>query len=124
MTNSVSVTLSRAVGRGLSCSCPRCGRGNIFARYLKPAATCSSCGEPYGEIRTDDIAPYFTILVVGHLIVPLVLMVEQLYAPPTWIHWALWPPLTLLCAFIALPRIKGAVMGWMWWLGIRGDEQH
>ncbi len=124
MTNVVRVALTRAVGRGFSCRCPRCGGGNIFARYLKPAATCSQCSEPYGEIRTDDIAPYFTILVVGHLIVPLVLMVEQMYAPPTWVHWSVWPPLTLLCTFLFLPRIKGAVMGWMWWLGIRGDEQH
>lgn len=124
MTNDVCVALSRAVARGLSCRCPRCGRGNIFTRYLKPAATCSNCDEPYGEIRTDDIAPYFTILVVGHLIVPLVLMVEKLYAPDVWIHWTIWPPLTLALSFLVLPRVKGAVMGWMWWLGIRGDEQH
>ncbi len=124
MIEGVQIALTRAVGRGLSCRCPRCGRGNIFARYLKPAASCTHCNEAYGKIRTDDIAPYFTILVVGHIIVPLVLLVEKLYAPPAWTHWSLWPPLTLLAVFIVLPRVKGAVMGWMWWLGIRGDEQH
>jgi uncharacterized protein (DUF983 family) len=118
------VALPRAVGRGFSRRCPRCGRGDIFVRYLKPAPTCGACGESYGEIRTDDIAPYFTILAVGHLIVPSLLLVEQFYAPPVWIHWLLWPPLTLLAALVVLPRIKGAVMGWMWWLGLRGDEQH
>ena len=118
------VALPRAVRRGLSCLCPRCGRGNIFSRYLKPAEVCSACGAPNGKIRTDDIAPYFTIIVVGHVIVPLLLLVEQLYSPPVWVHWSVWPPLTMLAALRVLPRIKGAVMGWMWWLGIRGDEQH
>jgi hypothetical protein len=28
------------------------------------------------------------------------------------------------CHFFSLPRIKGAVMSWMWWLGNRGGEQH
>lgn len=119
-----SVALTSAIARGLSCLCPQCGRGAIFTRYLRPAAVCSACGSPNGRIRTDDIAPYFTILVVGHLVVPLLLTMEQLYAPPTWVHWAVWPPVTLIAAFLALPRIKGAVMGWMWWLGLKGDEQH
>ena len=86
--------------------------------------SCSSCGAPNGEIRTDDIAPYFTIMVVGHVVVPPLLVVEQLYSPPSWVHMVVWPPLALLAAMLSLPRIKGAVMGWMWWLGIRGDEQH
>lgn len=125
MENNLRVAFPRVIGRGLSCRCPRCGRGNIFLRYLKPADTCTVCGEPYGHIRTDDIAPYFTILVVGHLIVPSMLLTEQMFAPPLWVHWSLWPPLTLVAALLVLPRVKGAIISWMWWLGIRGDEhQH
>lgn len=118
------IALPRAVKRGLSCRCPSCGEGAIFARYLKPAENCSVCGAPNGSIRTDDIAPYFTIMVVGHVVVPPLLVVEQLYAPPSWVHLVIWPPLAILATMLSLPRIKGAVMGWMWWLGIKGDEQH
>ncbi len=118
------VALPRAVKRGFLRRCPCCGRGEIFIKYLKPAAACSACGAPNGSIRTDDIAPYFTILIVGHVIVPPLLLLEKLYAPPSWVHMALWPPLALLVTMLSLPRVKGAVMGWMWWLGIRGDEQH
>lgn len=118
------VALLSAVKRGLSCRCPRCGQGEIFARYLKPVAACSACGAQTGLIRTDDIAPYFTIMVVGHVVVPLLLLVEKLYTPPIWVHMAIWPALALLTTLLSLPRIKGAVMGWMWWLGMRGDEQH
>lgn len=119
-----SVDLPQAVRRGFSCHCPRCGVGNIFNRYLKLSSACWRCGEPFDEIRTDDIAPYFTILVIGHIVVPLVLFVEQLFGPPVWVHWLIWPPMTVLAVLFALPRVKGAVLGWMWWLGIRGDEQH
>jgi len=118
------VALLSAVKRGLSCRCPKCGRGRIFERYLKPAASCSVCGVTTGQIRTDDIAPYFTIMVVGHVVVPPLLLLEKMYAPPSWVHLAIWLPLAILATMVSLPRIKGAVTGWMWWLGIRGDEQH
>ena len=44
-----------------------------------PAATAVgswACGEALGHIRADDLPPYATILLVGHLIVPLVLWVD------------------------------------------------
>ena len=85
---------------------------------------CYHCGERFDDIRTDDIAPYFTILIVGHLIAPFILLLERLYAPPLWVHWLAWPVLTVLLTLLVLPRIKGGVLGWMWWLGLRGDEQH
>ena len=116
--------LSDAVRREVSCRCPHCGNGNLFTRYLKPTSTCSHCGERFDDIRTDDIAPYFTILIVGHLIAPFILLLERLYAPPLWVHWLAWPVLTVLLTLLVLPRIKGGVLGWMWWLGLRGDEQH
>lgn len=113
-----------AMWHGLLGRCPRCGRGSLFNRYLKPTATCGHCGEHFDRIRTDDIAPYFTILVVGHLTVPLILSVERLYAPPVWVHWIVWPALAVLLSLLTLPRLKGAVLAWMWCLGLRGDEQH
>ena len=119
-----AVDFLTAFKRGLSGRCPKCGRGRIFERYLKPAAACSECGVATGQIRTDDIAPYFTIMVVGHVVVPPLLLLERMYAPPSWVHMVVWPPLAILATLLSLPHIKGAVMGWMWWLGLRGDEQH
>lgn len=116
--------LQHAVGRGFAGRCPQCGAGALYRRYLKPAPDCTACGAPFGAIRTDDIAPYFTILIVGHIVVPLLLFIEKLYAPPSWVHMVLWIPATLAGVLYFLPKVKGAVMGWMWWLGIKGDEQH
>ena len=65
--------------------CPCCGEGRLFRRYLKPAGTCAHCHEPYGDMRTDDAAPWLTILVVGHVVGPLIVISERNFEPPTWL---------------------------------------
>jgi uncharacterized protein (DUF983 family) len=57
---------------------------------------------------------------VGHIIVPAMLILEQLEHPPEWLHAALWLPLTLVLTLLCLPRIKGMVIGVLWANQIRG----
>lgn len=103
-----------ALWRGFLRRCPNCGRGALFRRYLKVDSRCRACGETLHHQRADDAPPYVTILLVGHLVLPLVLMVERQWAPPTVIHWLIWLPLTLALTLALLPRIKGAVVGLQW----------
>ncbi|MEX2615560.1 MAG: DUF983 domain-containing protein [Alphaproteobacteria bacterium] len=124
MEISARIDLRRAIRRGFACLCPKCGNSNLYRRYLKTETDCGSCGAPVGNIRTDDIAPYFTIMIVGHIVVPLLLGLEQVASPPGWVHWLIWPPVTIALTYWFLPRVKGSVLGWMLWLGMRGDEQH
>lgn len=112
-----------AMRRGFRGHCPKCGQGKLFQGYLKPLSACASCGEDTGRIYTADIAPYFTILIVGHLIVPSLLLTEQLAQPNLWLQAAIWPTLALLLTLWFLPRVKGSIMGLMWALGMRGHEQ-
>jgi len=110
-----------AIKRGLLNRCPFCGEGRIFDGYLKVVPECSHCHAPLGKLRADDAPPYFTIFVVGHLLVPLVLMVEHRWMPPMWLHMVVWLPLfTLLCMALLRP-IKGATVGWMSRLGFLDD---
>ncbi|MDG1437553.1 MAG: DUF983 domain-containing protein [Emcibacteraceae bacterium] len=109
--------------RGLKRKCPHCGEGQIFKGYLKLADSCSSCSAPTGEIRADDLPPYITIFLVGHIIVPLLLLIEATYRPELWIQMTIWPTLTLLLTLLFLPFIKGTAVGLMWHLKIKGDEQ-
>ena len=72
-----------AVFRGALGRCPRCGQGRLLHRYIKMVDRCSVCGEAYGHYRTDDAAPWLTILVVGHLTVPIILISEgKSFEPP------------------------------------------
>ena len=111
-----------AMARGFRRRCPNCGRGALFRAYLKPADACPACGEALGHIRADDAPPYFTIIVVGHIVVSLILFVEMNYRPPMWVHMAIWPALTLALTLTLLPHIKGALVGLMWRLKLKGDE--
>lgn len=104
----------KAMLRGWRCRCPRCGEGRIFGRYLKVEARCAACGLEMAGHRADDAPPYFTILIVGHIIVPLMLMLEQRFHPAEWVHLVLWLPLTVILCLWLLPHIKGALIGLQW----------
>jgi uncharacterized protein (DUF983 family) len=103
-----------AMRRGLACRCPACGKGRIFNAYLKVAPVCTACGEDLSHQRADDAPPYFTILIVGHIIVPLVLFVEMNWHPDVTAQMMVWLPLTAILALTILPPVKGAVVGYQW----------
>ena len=86
----------------------------MFAGYLRVAGCCGGCGLDFDAIRSDDAPPYFTILIAGHIVVPLLLTVEQLSAPPAWLELAIALPSTLILTLGLLPFVKGAVMGAIW----------
>jgi uncharacterized protein (DUF983 family) len=114
--------LVRAMLRGFAGRCPNCGLGRLFGRYLKVQDSCPSCGEALHHNRTDDAPPYFTILIVGHFIIGGVLALEKALGPPTWVHLAIWLPLTLIASLWLLPRVKGALVGLQWALYMHGFE--
>src|SRR3546814_887133 len=89
--------------------------------YLK-AHDCARCGESLGQIRADDLPPYATIFIVGHIVVPLVLLLEKAASPPLWVQMTVWPLVTALLTLALLPYVKGGVMGLFWALRLRGDE--
>jgi len=117
-------TTSFAVGKGFRRLCPSCGEAKIFSGYLKLKKECSHCQAPIGEIRADDLPPYLTIFVVGHLVVPALLYVEATYRPDIWFQATLWPAVALGLSLSLLPIFKGAVVGLMWSMGMKGNEQH
>jgi uncharacterized protein (DUF983 family) len=112
-----------AARRGLMNRCPNCGEGRVFAGYLRVAQECAVCHAPLGRLRADDAPPYFTIFLVGHLLVPGVLWVEKAYMPPMWLHMVVWLPLFAVLCTLLLRPIKGAVVGWMYTLGMAKDGE-
>jgi uncharacterized protein (DUF983 family) len=109
-----------AMWRGFRQHCPACGDGKLFRKYLKPVDRCDACGEEMHHHRADDAPPYFTIFVVGHIVVGGILSLETAYAPPTWVHLSIWLPLILVMSLWLLPRVKGALIGLQWALRMHG----
>lgn len=102
-----------AIGRGLLGRCPACGESHLFNGFLRVVAKCTNCGAPLGLARADDAPPYFTILVTGHIIVPLLYVVDRMGEPPIWLMSAIFVPLTFFLALGLLRPIKGATVGLM-----------
>lgn len=102
-----------AIGRGLLGRCPACGKSHLFNGFLRVVAECTTCGAPLGLARADDAPPYFTILIVGHIVIPAMLITQKLYDPSNWTLSAIFLPLTLVLALGLLRPIKGATVGAM-----------
>ncbi|MBZ9936579.1 DUF983 domain-containing protein [Mesorhizobium sp. BR1-1-16] len=114
-----------AMARGFRCRCPACGKGRAFNGYLTVVDRCGACGEDLSHQRADDAPPYFTIMAVGHIVVPLILIVETTFHPSNFVHLAIWLPLTLILTLALLRPIKGAVVGLQWALYMHGfDPDH
>jgi uncharacterized protein (DUF983 family) len=114
------VSLASAMWRGFKSKCPNCRTGKLFDRFLKVADHCLVCGEDFTPQRADDLPAYLVIVIVGHAIIPSVLMVEANYGPPVWLQLLIWLPATLISALALLQPIKGAIVGLQWQLGMQG----
>jgi uncharacterized protein (DUF983 family) len=105
--------LATALARGFIGRCPGCGEGRIFDGFLRVAAECGNCHAPLGLARADDAPPYFTILIVGHIVIPAMLIMQRMSDPPMWLLSAIFLPLTLFLSLGLIRPIKGAVVGAM-----------
>ena len=126
MTQLAASTLSatrskrQAMWRGSLGNCPACGSGKLFARYLKVADKCETCGLALAGHQADDAPPYFTIVIVGHIVVPIALIVERTFQPPLIVYGTIFSTSAIILALISLPMVKGAVVGLQWALRMHG----
>jgi uncharacterized protein (DUF983 family) len=112
----------RSLGLGLSGLCPHCGSGALFSSYLEVVKSCSHCGEELYHHRADDAPPYFTMFLIGHVVLPLALIAEHLWHPTILVHLSLWVPLAIILTVMILPNVKGAVVALQWALRMHGFE--
>lgn len=100
---------------GMQRRCPACGGSTLFDGYLSVRSECEKCHLDFGQIRSDDMPAYFTIAIVGHLLLPLIYWLEVNYHPSLWVHLWIWVPTTIILTLGMLPPIKGVAMGIMWY---------
>lgn len=107
---------------GFLMRCPACGEGSMFARFLKVADTCPHCHEELHHHRADDAPPYFTVFIAGHIVIPLVLVIEKIWHPN--MVWFISATLivTLMLTVFLMPRVKGAVVAMQWALRMHGFD--
>jgi uncharacterized protein (DUF983 family) len=106
--------LKAAIVRGVAGKCPNCGKGRLFRSFLQVADSCEVCGQELHHHRADDAPAYLTILIVGHIMLPLVLAVEEIFSPALWVHIVLWGTLLPAACLALLRPIKGGIVGMQW----------
>jgi uncharacterized protein (DUF983 family) len=114
----------QALKRGFRGRCPRCGEGKLFRAFLKTADSCSNCGQDFTPHRADDLPAYLVIVIVGHIVVPLALMIETNYSPPVALQLAIYLPITFVASLALLQPVKGAVVGMQWALRMHGFDEN
>lgn len=112
MENAVELPLKTAVARALMGHCPACGKGKLMRGYLKQVDACSACGESFGEIRADDAAPWATIILVGHVFLPIAFMVEL--GLPVWAEASVWAAGFAGLSLAILPKAKAMFIAILW----------
>jgi uncharacterized protein (DUF983 family) len=96
----------------------------LFRGYLKVQETCPACGNDNEQYPSDDFAPYVTIFIVLHIMVPLLFAADRTWDMSVWFEaaWAL--PLFLVATLALLPYAKGGVIGLAWAYNVtrRGNQ--
>jgi uncharacterized protein (DUF983 family) len=96
--------IARCGWKGL---CPRCGRGRMFASWLKVVDRCDSCGLDYRFAAPDDGPAFFSLCIIALPLIAIVVWIEIALAPPWWVHLATSVPLMAIGTLLPLRPIKG-----------------
>lgn len=103
-----------AIRRGFRQRCPNCGTGKIFKSYLKVHHACQTCDQELHHHRADDGPAYLTILIVGHILAPLILIIHNTLRPEPLIMASLLSAASVVLSLFLLPRLKGFMIAFQW----------
>ena len=100
-----SVVYATLLGR-----CPRCGKGKLFAGFLKIAAACRVCALDYSRFEAGDGPAVFVILIVGAIVTGGALLTEVWFSPPYWVHAVIWGPAVVILSLGLLRPLKAGLV--------------
>ncbi|HIG23026.1 MAG TPA: DUF983 domain-containing protein [Henriciella marina] len=99
---------------GLACRCPACGEGPVFKSFLEIAPRCTACGADFSKADAGDGPAFFVMFILAIIIMPPVLLVQIVFAPPVWVHAILWTPLIVLLGAWLLRPFKSIMFALQW----------
>lgn len=82
--------------------------------YLKVRDECPVCSEELHFQRADDGPAYLTILIVGHLMAPSILIVFTKFRPEPMVLAAIFSVGCVALSLFLLPRLKGMIVAIQW----------
>ncbi len=115
--------MKQALRHGWRCKCPNCGRGSLFKSYLKTKDHCPECNESLHHHRADDGPAYLTILIVGHISIPMLGWAFVEFRPEPWVLIVSFSIFSIALSLFLLPRFKGMIVGFQWAKRMHGFSQ-
>ena len=99
-----------ALKSALTGTCPRCGKGRLFAGPVRFAERCAECGLDFTQFNVGDGPAAFLILIVGTILTVLALVVDAAAEPAWWVH-LVWIPVGLALTAGGLRLAKAWLLG-------------
>lgn len=114
-------TLGSVIRRGIARRCPRCGRGEIFQRWLTLHDTCSACGLQYLR-NQGDLWGYLLFVDRAMFIFPLVVLFYFGWWNPhsVW-YWVMIAGL-VAALVLTMPHRNGISVGLEYYMRTRSEE--
>lgn len=70
--------------------------------------------------RADDLPPYISILITGHVLAPVIIYFAAVSTIPMWAALAICLVLASMLMIALLQPAKGAAIALQWWNGMHG----
>ena len=99
-----------ALKAALTGTCPRCGRGRLFAGPVRFADRCGACDLDFTQFNVGDGPAAFLILIVGAVLTVLALVTDAALEPPWWVH-LIWLPVGIALTLGGLRLAKAWLLG-------------
>lgn len=119
---SSDIPVTTIVRRGLARRCPNCGEGATLSGYLTRLPACTACGEDFSHISADDGPAWATLIVVGHVLAPFLIILGRDESIPVWAAIVALAAMMLAGVWWCLPRFKGLFIALIWRTGATGED--
>ena len=83
----------------------------------------STCNEDFSHISADDGPAWLALVVVGHAIVPLMLVFGRNDYVPLWLAILILSFVTLIGVYLVLTRTQGIFIALIWLTGATGQNE-
>jgi uncharacterized protein (DUF983 family) len=108
------IAISSCLWRGILRRCPQCGKGRLFQSYLNRQEFCDHCGESFEGLEAEDGPAWLTIALTAHLVIPLLILLENKTTLSYWLESLILCLFTLICVLLILPIAKGVFIVFLW----------
>jgi uncharacterized protein (DUF983 family) len=98
---------------GLRMKCPQCGKGGLYAGYLRLRDRCAVCDADFKAADPGDGPAVFVILIVGAICAPLLLVLQTLHVPD-WLTLGITFAAVIGLSLALLPLFKATLFALQW----------